>query len=809
MKAVIMAGGEGTRLRPLTCGRPKPMVPVVNKPVMEHIAGLLKKHGFEETAVTLQYMPDLIMEYFGDGSRYGVKMRYFIEEKPLGTAGSVKNAEKFLDDTFLVISGDALTDIDLTKAVEFHRSRGAVATLVLKKVGIPLEYGVVVTDENGRIVRFLEKPGWGEVFSDTVNTGIYILSPEIFGYMKKNEKFDFSKDLFPVLLKEGRPMFGYITDDYWCDIGDISAYMQSHIDIMNGKVKAEIPGKEISEGIWAGDGTVIEHSARLNPPLILGSNCRIGEDSEIGSCSVIGDNSIISGQCSIERSILWKNCRIDGGVRLMGSILGNHTNMRHGASAYEQSVVGDNSTIGERAVIRPNIKLWPDKSIEDGIELRSDLIWGSKAGKRLFGHRGVAGEVNTDITPEFAARLAAAYGAATGGNGAVGISCDGSPASLMIKAAFLSGLLSAGIGVNDCGRLLTPAARWAVRFYRMDGGVHISLCTGETKRIVIDFFDKTGGSINRNMEKKIENLFIRDDFNRCAEKGLKRVNEVPGVNEFYLKNIINGVKSETLPFKILLRTSSVFASEAISGLLDELGCKVEQAGSGTEEETARFCGRVRSGGFDLGAGAEESCEKMMLVDEKGRLVTEDMYIALISLVLFRTINGGTVIVPVSASRAVEELAEKYGGSVVRTKTSSGDIAGKLLGRRAKEELLDQFTMHFDAIASLVKLLDFMSDNRLKLSELVDMLPEIHMHRQEVECGWESKGKVIRKLIQENGGGRIETLEGVKVFRDGGWVLVLPDGERPVCSVISESMSAEFAEELTNIYVRKIREISRS
>ena len=177
MKAVIMAGGEGTRLRPLTCDRPKPMVPILGRPMMEYIVKLLVKHHFSEIAVTLQYLPDSIMDFFGSGESYGVSFRYYVEEEPLGTAGSVKNASSFLDDTFLVISGDCLTDIDLTKALKFHREKKAVATIVLTPVENPLEYGVVMAEPKGRIIRFLEKPGWGEVFSDTVNTGIYILSP--------------------------------------------------------------------------------------------------------------------------------------------------------------------------------------------------------------------------------------------------------------------------------------------------------------------------------------------------------------------------------------------------------------------------------------------------------------------------------------------------------------------------------------------------------------------------------------------------------------------------------------------------------
>ena len=834
MKAVIMAGGEGTRLRPLTCSRPKPMVPVANKPVMEHIIELLKQHGIRDVAVTLQYMPDLIREYFGDGKSFGLKMRYYVEGKPLGTAGSVKNAENFLDDTFLVISGDALTDIDLTSAIAFHKDKGAIVTLVLKRVDIPLEYGVVVTDKEGRIIRFIEKPSWGEVFSDTVNTGIYILSPDILSLIKSNAAFDFSKDLFPLLLEQNKPMYGYITDDYWCDIGDIGAYIQAHDDIMNGRVQVNIPGKMHSRGIWIGEGTVIDQGVVLTAPSIIGSNCHIREGSTIGAFSVIGDKNIISEQCGLKRSVVWKNCTINTDVQLRGSIICDHVHLKQGVSAYELSVVGEYSIVGERAIIKPGVKIWPDKFVGQSTEVNSNLVWGSKAGRRIFGNRGVAGEINTDITPEFAARLGAVFGAVNGNKGNIGVSFDDSPAALMIKNGFISGLLSSGICVNDFNRLFLPAIRSAVRFYRLDGGIHISKCSVAKTRLTIDFLDKRGSNIDRNMEKKIENAFLRDDFNRCEGDCLKSVKQIRGFHDFYINNILHGLKTAKMNYKIALQTSSSFVTQVMTDLLTELGCEVRTDGDeliGTKDSAVKnaqeslinsktfkytefpgirnFCNNVKHNRLDLGVYIEDSCEKMLLVDAKGRLVTEDIFIALISLVLFKTIKGGTVVVPLSASQVVEKIADEYQGSVVRTKTSASDIMGRLLGKDAKEELLEQFTMHFDSIAGLVKLLDFMSANHLSLSALVDMIPEIHMHRQEVECNWNSKGKVIRKLIQEHIGGKVETLEGVKIHSDRGWVLVLPDAEKPVCSVIGESINAEFAEELTNIYVRKVRDISRS
>jgi len=813
MKAVIMAGGEGTRLRPLTCCRPKPMVPVANKPVMEHIVELLKKYNITDIAATLQYMPDLIREYFEDGDAFGVRMRYYIEDKPLGTAGSVKNAEAFLDDTFLVISGDALTDIDLKSAIEFHRDRNSMATLVLKRVDIPLEYGVVVTDPIGRIIRFLEKPSWSEVFSDTANTGIYILSPEIFSYIKPGAVFDFSKDLFPILLKENRRMFGYITEDYWCDIGDIGAYLQAEADILDGKVRVSIPGQELDKGIWIGSGTEIGPGVKLNAPCLIGSGCHVGEDSEIGGYSVIGDNNVISGQCGIKRSITWKNCSIGSKSQLRGSILCSNVSIKQGVSVFEQSVIGDRTLISERAVVDPSIKIWPDKLIGPGAEVAANLVWGSKTGRQIFGNRGVTGDVNIDLTPEFSAKLGASLGAVHGNKGKVGVSCDGSTAAVMIRNAFVSGLVSSGIKVYDFGRLLLPVIRSAVRFYRLNGGVHISACSAEKTKLMLDFLDKLGNNVERGVERKIENIFARDDFNRCSCDCINDITEVRGYDEFYLKNILRGVKSDKLKFRIALNTTSALHSQVVSELLNELGCSVktvnDQDGGLTPVSMGGFASYVVKEGFDLGVSIEESCEKMVLVDRKGRIVLEDMFIALISLVLLRNLEGGTVVVPLSASQAIEQIADKYHGKVIRTKTSSRDIMGKLLGRNTGEELLEQFTLHFDAIAGLVRLLDYMSVNQFSLSELVDMLPEIHMHRQEVECGWNSKGKVIRRLIQENSGNKVETLEGVKVYNDKGWVLVLPDAEKPMVKVIGESTSTEFAEELTNIYARKVREISRS
>ena len=232
MQAVVMAGGEGSRLRPLTSNLPKPMLPVANRPLMEHIVELLRKHGFTNIVVTVQFLSSMIRNYFGDGQDIGVSVSYSAEDIPLGTAGSVLNAGPLLSGPFLVISGDALTDLDLSDVVRFHRDRGAAATLVLKRMHDPLEFGIVMTAEDGRIDRFLEKPTWGQVFSDTVNTGIYVLEPEVLDLIPVGQPYDFSSELFPGMLDKGLPLYGYVLDGYWTDVGTTDAYLQAHRDVL-------------------------------------------------------------------------------------------------------------------------------------------------------------------------------------------------------------------------------------------------------------------------------------------------------------------------------------------------------------------------------------------------------------------------------------------------------------------------------------------------------------------------------------------------------------------------------------------------
>lgn len=821
MKAIIMAGGEGTRLRPLTCSRPKPMVPVMNKPVMEHIINLLKKHNILDIGVTLQYMPEVIKDYFGDGRDFGVNISYFIEEEPLGTAGSVKNAQEFLDDTFLVISGDALTDIDLTKAIEFHKMRRSFATLILTRVEVPLEYGVVITERDGRIKGFLEKPSWSEVFSDTVNTGIYVLEPECLDFFETSKVFDFSNDLFPMILNKELLMYGFITEDYWCDIGDLKAYQQAHFDILDNRVKINIPGYQIQGKVWIDEGVDIDKNCIINGPVVIGANCKIKKGAVINPYCILGDNNIIENNSSIKRTIIWNGCNIEKNSQLRGTILCNKVIMKSSSNAFEQSVIGDNTVINEFASIRPNVKVWPNKAIEYGVDVTSNVIWGTRHIKNIFGQKGVSGKVNVDVTPEFFSKLGASFSATFKKSSKIGVSSDGSAASNMLKSAFISGATSLGIETYDFGELILPITRDAIRFYCLDGGTHIGISPQDKSNINATFLDKNGINISKSVERKIENLFNREDFVRCDSSQIRDTKSIINYKDFYLRNILNSINAyniRTMNYKILLNISSRPVQSIIKLLMKELNCyydfsKISMMDTKnritvkTPQEVTYFADQVKFEKYDLGVIIENNSEEMILVDDKGRVIDEDMFMAIASYIAFNT-NNDTVVIPHSASNIIDKLAMEHGGNVLRAKSSVQDVMSKMVNNiESKEGLMHQFSLRFDAIFGLVKIIDFISKNNLKLSELVSCIPNFYMSKKTVECAWNSKGKVMRQLIEDKSNSNIELLEGVKIYKDGGWVLVLPDTEKPTCRVISEGYNQEFAESLTDMYANKITDIS--
>src|SRR6476660_4521015 len=411
MKAVVMAGGEGSRLRPLTSRQPKPLVPVAGRPIMEHILLHVRRHQMRDVVATVQYMGASIRNYFGDGSEQGVALTYSVEDSPLGTAGSVMLARQQLKEPFVVISGDSLTDIDLVAAARFHRERRALATIVLKPVPNPLEYGVVVVDEGGAVQRFIEKPSWGEVISDLANTGIYVLGPAVFDFFRPGENTDWSGDVFPKLLKQGEPVFGWVAPGYWEDVGSHGAYIKANFDCLEGLVKVDIPGERAGESIWIHPDAEVSPHARIDGPALICAGAKVRAGAWVNGPCVIGGFTTIDSGAKVSNSIIWDHTYIGENSRLRGSVVCRSVTLKNGCLLEEGSVIGSEVVLGTGDTVNPNVRIWPNKVVEAGAVVHESIIWAGSWKRGLFSSYGLTGLTNVEFTPEFASRLGAAVGA--------------------------------------------------------------------------------------------------------------------------------------------------------------------------------------------------------------------------------------------------------------------------------------------------------------------------------------------------------------------------------------------------------------
>lgn len=351
VKAMILAAGVGSRLDPLTRNVPKPMVPIVNQPVMEHIVRLLVRHGFTDIVCNTHYLAEQIENYFNDGRALGANMSFNREAELLGTAGGLKrvaeNANFFdLNETFLVVGGDDLTDIDLAAMLRFHRAKKAVATIGLATVTDPSQFGVVVLESGGQISRFVEKPKPGTAPSNLVNTGVYLFEPAVLDLIPSGKFHDFGKDVFPFLLQQKEPFFGYTTSDYWRDVGNLREYRESHDDFFEGNTGLQPNVPQAGDGLWIGEGCDIDPTARIEAPAVIGPGCRIGPGAHVSECSVLGADCVIGEGATVAHSILWARSQVEPDTHLYRCIVGFDCHAYSNAAIFDGTIVSPHTPNG-------------------------------------------------------------------------------------------------------------------------------------------------------------------------------------------------------------------------------------------------------------------------------------------------------------------------------------------------------------------------------------------------------------------------------------------------------------------------------
>ena len=824
MKAVVMAGGEGTRLRPLTINRPKPMVSLVDRPVIQHIFELLKIHGITDIIITVQYLANAIQDYYGDGSAYGVTITYSLEEVPMGTAGSVKNAESMLTEPFLVISGDALTDFNLSQIIDHHMVTNAMATITLTRVVNPLDYGVVITDEDGNVRQFLEKPSWGEVFSDTVNTGLYVLNPEVLAYVERGKNTDWSKDVFPRMLNRGDKIQGYIASGYWTDVGTIEEYMRACGDYLSGKVNLPRVGHNIGGDIWVDGDAEIAPDAQLHGPIYLGHGAKIKGGVIVHGPSVIRDYTIIDTRASIDRSIIWRNSYIGERAELRGAIVLRQSNIRSRAVLFEGVVVGDGVQIGAGAVIQPNVKIWPGKEVDEGATVNSSIIWGSQGRRVLFGRYGISGLVNIEITPEMCAKIGAAYGATLPRGSTVTINRDAHYTPRMLKRAIVAGLPSAGVSVADLQSVPIPVARYYTHASGAAGGIHVRLSPVDSRVVEIRFFDEHGLDLHSNLERKIEGTYFREDFRRAYLDEIGRISYGVSVEDIYSAAFMHALRPDMVDrigrgFNIVVDYANASSSNMLSHLLRRLHTDAVALNVNIDENMVyqtyaqfdaamnRLAKITAVVGAQFGVRLDAGGEKVFLVDNNGVRLNPMRALAAVTALAMRAAGGGTVAVPVTAPRVFETIAARYGGQIVRTKATLGALMQTawqqpdmlLLGDGTGSYIFPSFYPISDGMFAVAKLMELIAITGEHLSDVLADLPLYYLAQSRVPCRWESKGKVMRILNQQYSERQTDQVDGIKIDLGSEWVLILPDPDGPFFYVYAEGSSDEQARVLIDKY----------
>jgi mannose-1-phosphate guanylyltransferase/phosphomannomutase len=828
VKAVIMAGGEGTRLRPLTSTCPKPLLPVANRPMMEHVIALLARHGVTDVVVTVAFLANQIKDYFGDGREFGVTISYVDEPTPLGTAGSVRNAADLLaDERFLVISGDVITDIDLSKIVDLHIDRKATATIGLTPVENPLEFGIVITREDGTIDRFLEKPTWGQVFSDTINTGIYVLEPEIFDYIDADRAVDFSSEVFPRLLQDGRPLYGAVSVGYWEDVGTLEAYLGAHKDVLDQMVALDVPGFEVGNAVWVGEGTEMAPDAVIEGPAVIGPECTIEPGCHLGPYSVLGSHVRLLANTTLERCVLHDNVYVASGGRLRGTVIGRACSLRANVVCDEGVVLGDEVQVGEGARLGVNVKVYPEKIIDDGAIVNSSIVWESRGASTLFGREGVSGLANVDITPELAAKVALAYGSSLRKGATVVTSRDTSRAARMLKRAMMAGLNAAGVHVLDLEIASTAVTRFLVASPRAVGGLSVRLRQDDPQTVAVRFFDTSGVDLTEDAQRKIERTFQREDYRRVLPEEIGDITYPIRALEEYATEIERIVEPEAIRnrrFKLVIDYGYGPASHAMSNVMAKLGADVLGVNPYTStvgrllfdagEAARRVADLVRTSGAHVGAVLDPDGERLTLIDDEGAILSHsEALLAFIELICDHLL-GDRIAIPVHLTEQADRLAEGHDVTVQRTKISvpalmaaSTESGVGFASDGAGGYILPGFLPAFDAAAALVKLLDLLARAQRQLSDVRRSLPPVHLTHDTVKTPWEQKGLVMRSLV-ENADGELVLVDGVKVRRDGTWVLALPDPEDQTTHLWAEAATAAEAKAAAKEYIRRIRRLVR-
>jgi mannose-1-phosphate guanylyltransferase/phosphomannomutase len=830
MKAVVMAGGFGTRIQPLTHSRPKPMLPIMNRPMMEHTMMMLKDLGITEFIVLLYFKPEVIQDYFGDGSAFGIKITYVIPDDDYGTAGAVKFAQEHIgDENFIIISGDLVTDFDFKKLFKFHKRQDAKLSIGLTSVENPLQFGVVIANEDHVIEKFLEKPSWGEVFSDTINTGIYIIEPEILDFIPKGENFDFAKDLFPTLMEENIPLMAYNLKGYWRDVGNPQSYREVYEDILNKKVKFKLSGKKkkYPDGkLYMQGKSDIDKSVEIIGTVVLGDNVTIKKNVKLTN-TIIGDNVTIGASSKIKNSVFWNDIKVNKHLLLDNGVICNHNFIDRNVTAMSGLILAENCEVGELARFDKDVIIWPDKKIEPASIVTSNLILGSKYKNSIFEDGSVYGKSNIELSCEMATKLAEAFGAQLPVFSTVIVGRDHDKNSRMIKRAFLGGLLSSGINVLDLKEIPPSALRYTLaNNTQLIAGVHFKRCLNDTASSEITFFNDEAMKIHSESAKAIEKAFFNEKFRRVDYAKIGHIREsmhhLECIN--YLHDVIDKIDHKIVKhenFKVVLDLMHGTTTDIFPKIMNEINVENILLNSYYNEQKlsnitllekksfADVSNIVKSLSYDMGIIVYPNAQKIVLIDDEGKVLSKVQALyAVLELVNLDAMNEKRrVFLPTWAPdiRHFKNLIIERGvyANFKAKKLKKYDLVATVDGNFT----FTDFTYTRDAIYAGLKIMELLSTYKVELSQLVSSLESFYYQHFLVECPQRLKGKMMRKFLQYAKEKHSCSQVGVKIWEDtNDWVLMIPDQYSEHLNLYIQAVDKERGERLYKKYMKMIEKI---
>ena len=750
MKAIILAGGKGERLRPMTCGRPKPLVDFMSRPVLDGVVRMLKQNGVDEAIVTSMYMSDVLADYATTCDI--MPLECVKEEVALGTAGALRNCAHMLGDTFIVVSGDCICDFDLTEAIAVHNNSGAEATLVLINAQDPTDFGVVSIDKSNKVTSFAEKPSWSGVTSPYCNAGIYILQKSVLEYIPPNQYCDFSLDVFPKMLKNGAKTYGCVLSGYWCDIGDADKYRSAHFDALEGRCKLYNGG--------IGENVRIEEGVKIIPPVFIGDGTVITGNSVIGSHTVIGRDCRINDS-EISGSILWDNVQADS-AEIMDSVVCSGARLMQSSRTGAGCVIGENCTLGRFSSLESGCSLWKDTVVEDETRVSCDCRRPARVERPdAFAMRSISASVD----PERILLLARAFASQ---RKRLAITSDGSPVAEALAYIAAGGASLVGGCAVMCGRGGMGQARLAVRDTASEGGMYLRR---ERDGIAVSLMDENGIELSRKKSGRITRNMLAARF-ELEQGDISEAN----MGKKYYSYLLETVSVRAQGKSIALcgnNTAMHYAADALKQTGWNPICAQSQNITRVIRENGCMFGVCVTPNFTVGG----------LYDQNGNKIGYEQYIFLRSLLCFEA-GAKCVVLPCDCSNECLVALKKYGNVQYSTENGASAVAEDMLNLNAD---IKYPSIVLDAVIFSLFLCRYLSSNRKFLSQCIENLPQSFVAA--ARCPNGQKGRVMQQVREKK----------LKVR-------VIPDDSLAVLKIYASALSQEYARELALDATAVINEI---